>query len=440
MATRALVVACCAVLIGGSAHSAELRGRLTTLAYTQERFDVDGNTEQIPLFQFVSLNAYDLGNEALSFHLDGFGKVDLRDQTYDHNLDGELTYAYLQWRDRERNLFVRAGRQFVRAGVASEYLDGVYGDWLSQYRIGFQAYAGRQVNDDIGGRSGDLEWGGRLYTRQPRFEVGASAMETRDDDQTGFARLGLDGWAQVIDKVAVNAHGFWDRISEEWFDYQFLLTWEATAKLLFSADYGQVIPNLFLSHTSIFGNLIFSDDKQRELGLRADYRVDRHWTLSADARRYDYSDGDDDWTEGAEGHYRWGKGLRNEVGAAFENWPESKRTHLYGRYTFDNPWVTSRSDLTRLFYGLDFILYHFDDPIFPGDRQHYTYSTTATLGADIGDHWQLTGSLDYGTRPDYRDYTTVTAGGSEIRVPSTRESDLGFRQDVDATVKLVYNF
>jgi len=439
MAMRVLALVCCAVLVAGAAHAVDLQGRLTTLVYTQERFDVGGDDTQVPLLQFATFDVRDLANPSLSFHFDGYAKVDLQDQTYDENLDGNITYAYLQWRDRPHGLSLRAGRHFVRSGVSSEYLDGLSGDWLSPVHVGFQGFAGRQVNSETGGGSGDLEWGGRVYYRQPRFEVGVSGMEARDDDRVAFARLGADGWVQITDTVAVNAHGFWDRISEEWYDYQFLATWQATGALFLSADYGQVIPNLFLSHTSIFGNMIFSDTEQRELGLRADYEVTRHLVLSANARQYDYSDGDDDdWTEGAEARYRWGKGFRNQIGGEFEHRDDSKKTHLYGRYTMDVPRVTNRVDLASVFYGLDFILYYFDEPIFPDDGQHYTYSTTGTLGADLGDHWELTVSLDYGTRADYRDYTL---SATDVRVPATTESgSLGFRNDLDASIKVVYKF
>ena len=438
MAMRVLALVCCAVLAAGSAHAVDLQGRLTTLVYSQERFDVNGDDTQVPLFQFVTLDAENLGNPDLSFHFDGFGKVDLQDQTYDHTLDGDITYAYLQWQDWSNGLYLRVGRQFVRSGVSSEYLDGVYGDWLSPVHLGVQAFAGQQVNSDFGGKSGDWEWGARVYYRHPRFELGVSGMEAHDNDHLAFSRFGADGWLQVTDTVAINAHGFWDRVAKKWYDYQVLATWQATSALFLSADYGQVAPNLFLSHNSIFSSLFFSDIQQRELGLRADYQLTRHLTVSANARQYDYSQGGDDWTEAAEATYRWGKELENQLGVEFEHREDSKKTHVYGRYTLDVPRVTNRFDLASLFYGADFILYYFDQPIFPQNRQHYTYTATGTLGADINDHWEITVSLDYGTVANYADYT-VDANG--VRVPATTQvGDLGFRNSLDGSLKVVYKF
>lgn len=438
-----LAVVLATVLGGGLSPAAavNLQGRLTTLAHTQERYTLGSDGRDLPLYEFLTLNAYDLGSRELSLHLDAFGVVDLRGDAKDTDRDGELTSAYLQWHDREHDLFVRAGRQYVRVGVTSDRLDGLYGDWYSDYHVGVQAFGGQQVNSDLGGDSGDYQWGGRLYVRYPRFELGFSGMEARDDDQLAFAQMGVDGWAQVDKAVAVNAHGYWDRVNEEWYDLQLLLTWDATDALVVSADGRRVIPNLFLSHTSIFGNDIFTTGEQREVGLRADYRLNRHLQLAAYTRYYDYSEGDaDQWTGGGEARYHWGGLMENVAGAAYEFEEKLQSARLFGRYTHRLPRVTNRPDLRSLFAALDLIFYQFDDDVFPGDGRDYTYSTIATAGLDIGAHWQLTVSLDYGSRRDYTDADTVVLGGETVEVPRTRNTDLGFENDLDATLKLVYHF
>ncbi|RMF84490.1 MAG: hypothetical protein D6739_05845, partial [Nitrospirae bacterium] len=132
------------------AAAANLSGRLTTLVYSQQRFDVEGDSDQLPLLQFLSLDADHLGVPPLSFHLDGFAKLDLRERTYGHDLDGTLTYAYLQWYDPTTGLFARAGRHFVRSGVATTYLDGASLDWMGGLRLGVQLYAGQPVDGDLG--------------------------------------------------------------------------------------------------------------------------------------------------------------------------------------------------------------------------------------------------------------------------------------------------
>ena len=431
-----------ALVIGAAspAAAAHFEGRLTTLLRSQERYTLGSDGKDLPLFQFATLNGYDLGHRELSMHVDGFGLVDLRGDPQAEDRDAVLTSAYLQWHDRGRDLFLRAGRQYVRAGVAADHLDGVYADWCSPVHAGLQAFGGKPVNSDFGGDSGDYQWGGRLYLRYERFEVGLSGMEMRDDDQVAFSQVGGDGWLQVTDTVAVNAHGFWDRVNEEWYDYQALLTWDATEGLVVSVDGRRVIPNLFLSHTSIFGNDIFSIGEQREVGVRADYRLNRHVQLAAYARAYDYSEGDaDQWTGGGEASYRWGGMMENVVGGSYDVEDALQAARLYGRYTHHVARVTNRPDIRALFTALDLTLYQFDDEVFPGDSRDYTYDTIATVGLDLGDHWQLTLSLDYGSRPDYRDADQLLIGGDTVEVPRTRNTTLGFRDDLDTTVKLVYN-
>ncbi len=438
---RCLACAGLATLTALPAGAVQVEGRLTTLAQSRERYEQGSDGKDLDLYQFGTLNAYDLlGRRRLSLHLDGFGVVDLRGQPREEDRDAELTSAFLQWQDRGRGLFLRAGRQYVRVGVTSDRLDGVYGDYLSPFHVGLQAFGGKPVNSDVSGDSGDYQWGSRLYLRYPRFEVGVSAMEMRDDDQVGFVQVGGDGWFQVADTIAVSGHGYYDRVNQEWYDFQGLVTWDVSSKLVLSADGRRVIPNLFLSHTSIFGSEIFSTGEQREYGARADYRANRHLSLAAYARYYDYSEGDQDqWTGGAEARYRWGAILENLVGAAYDFQEDLWTGRLFGRFTHRLPRVTNYPDVRDLFGSFDLIYDSYDQEIFPGDGRDYSYAAILTGGVDVGDHWQLTLGLDYGSRPDYRDTKTVPLDDGEVTVPLTRNSGLGYRNDLDVTVKLVYN-
>jgi len=436
MPLRLFALAVLAVCVAVPARAANLSGSLTTLAYSQQRFDVNGDADQLPLYEFLALDATDLGVAPLSLHLDGFAKLDLRERTFGHDLDGTLTYAYLQWRDRTTGVDLRAGRHFVRQGVATEYLDGASVDWLSGQGVGVSLFAGQQVNGDSGGNTGDLEGGGRVYWRQRRFEIGVSGMKAYDNDQTAFTRAGLDGWGALGWGVTASGHVFWDWISEEAYDSQLLVTWEATHDLLLSVDASRIIPSLLLSHTSIFGNEIFTTGEQRELGFRADYRLGRHIQLGADARQYDYNEGDDEWVAGGEGRYRWGDRMDNEVGVRYEHEETAQSTHLFGRVNQDLARVTNRFDLARLYYAVDFTLYDFDEPIFPASKRHYSHDTVATVGAELGEAWEVSVSVDYGTRADYTD--TLPTGP---HVPATVESGaVSSRESVNGTFKLVYKF
>ena len=85
-----------------------------------------GNENLSPATEFIGFDANRLADTNLSLHFYGWGRVDLQDKSYnDKNSDTGFTYGYLRYRFDSANADVRAGRFFVREGIANEQIDGV---------------------------------------------------------------------------------------------------------------------------------------------------------------------------------------------------------------------------------------------------------------------------------------------------------------------------
>ncbi|NCP97162.1 MAG: hypothetical protein GW824_11075, partial [Deltaproteobacteria bacterium] len=56
MFPRLLALAVPLVIATVPAQAVEVSGSLTTLAYSQQRFDVEGDADQLPLFEFLALD------------------------------------------------------------------------------------------------------------------------------------------------------------------------------------------------------------------------------------------------------------------------------------------------------------------------------------------------------------------------------------------------
>ena len=122
-----LLSAASLLALSSAAFAADTALDATTIFRIEQR-EVSGSGKQdiMPATQFLGLDVDKLADGNLSLHLYGWGRADLGDKSYNNeSIDGSLTYGYLQYRFKEANADVRAGRFFVREGIVNEQLDGV---------------------------------------------------------------------------------------------------------------------------------------------------------------------------------------------------------------------------------------------------------------------------------------------------------------------------
>jgi len=176
------------------AAMAEVNFESETILRIFERDTIQKQDAQVlPVYEYLHGN---VGNseDVVSFHLSGWGRVDLADEGYFKDAsDGELMYGYLEYRPAGYNINLRAGRQYVFAGVANEAVDGL--SVVAETRGGmlFSAYGGLPVGlNDTDGTSGDSVYGGRLAHRTSIYQFGLSYKLAENDSATAQEIVGSD--------------------------------------------------------------------------------------------------------------------------------------------------------------------------------------------------------------------------------------------------------
>lgn len=167
-----------------------------------ERDTRGGEDVVVPLYEYLQADVGVEGEQPLTFHLYGWGRLDLAGSDYFENrfigggddAAGELLYGYLQYDLPDTSLTARLGRQYVFEGVANESFDGLrlqtdLGDLFAA-----SAYGGQPVAlDTTEGRSGDSIYGGRLaHHRRGLYEIGLSYKSIDNDGGQAEEMLGID--------------------------------------------------------------------------------------------------------------------------------------------------------------------------------------------------------------------------------------------------------
>lgn len=174
----------------------EFRVQSDTLIRSMQR-DIGGAKDKAvtPGYEYLQVDAGQLGEKGFSFHSYGWGRYDFADSLYfDGRGDGELLYGYLQYADPAGGLDLKAGRQSIVVGVGNDVIDGLQID--GDLGAGFvaSAYGGQPVGfTAVSGRSGDSVYGGRLGYRQSQYgEVGVSGKVLDNNSITAEKTLGVD--------------------------------------------------------------------------------------------------------------------------------------------------------------------------------------------------------------------------------------------------------
>src|SRR5690349_24877151 len=93
----------------------------TLFRFEQRAFPGFSKQTVVPATEYLGADMEKLGDGNLSFHLYGWGRVDLADRsTSDGTTDGSLASGYLRYSFRTANSDVKAVRFFVREGAAVE--------------------------------------------------------------------------------------------------------------------------------------------------------------------------------------------------------------------------------------------------------------------------------------------------------------------------------
>jgi hypothetical protein len=252
----------------------------------------------LPGYEYLQIDAGQLDDYGLSFHLYGWGRADFADNDYyNDQTAGELLYGYLQYRQEANRFSARLGRQHVFEGVANDAIDGLrlssdLGDYFT-----LSLYGGQPVGlDSTQGRSGDSIFGGRLAHRfGTQYEIGVSYKEIDNDSETAEEKFGVDLSLFLPANLSLYGYSAYNEATGDWAEHSYELRVPIAAFLL--KPYFQ-----HFSYEDFFGTganavnpfrgLATADEELTAYGIDALWQLDAAWTIGGKAKFFEYDEQD----------------------------------------------------------------------------------------------------------------------------------------------------
>lgn len=295
LAALPLAVAACLLLPPVAAPASELQVSSETLVRVFERDTALRDDVRVaPAYEYLRLDAGALRSKGLSFHLYGWGRLDLGDRDFfADDSAGEMLYGYVEYARPASNLNLRLGRQYVFEGVAGESVDGVRlsGDLTPYFTL--SAYGGFPVAlDSSRGRSGDRIWGGRLaHRRGSRYEVGLSYKQIDNDGERQEERLG--GELSLFLPLGASLFGLsaYNLETEGWAEHSWELRFDLAAAQIRPFYQKYSYEDFFGSGVKAKNPFIFlreTGETLQVLGAEAAWPVSASWELGARVKHFDY--------------------------------------------------------------------------------------------------------------------------------------------------------
>jgi hypothetical protein len=248
---------------------------------------------QVPLYQFLQLEAQDLGVANLQLELSGVAGIHLGDLplreagSEGSRVLGEVVTGLLRWQDQKRGISITLGRQYLFAGAGrAEHLDGLALQVRAPWNLDLTVFGGRttpwQVDYDpgqgaVGPSNEGWAWsswavGGRARFRMLERVVAAIGfVHEGQGGETVRQCLSLDAGYWASRRLEILAGAALDTVQwlpqEAWVE----LISRPRPSLKLTADYSYQVPSLTVPKTSIFS--VFSLDSFQEASLGVHYGV-----------------------------------------------------------------------------------------------------------------------------------------------------------------------
>lgn len=277
------------------AFGADINFKSDTIFRFFERDTADKKDAAVlPGYEYLQLDAGQLNDYGLSFHLYGWGRADLADNNYfDDTTAGELLYAYVEYRREQNRCNFRLGRQYVFEGVANDAIDGlrVSGDLGDYFSVSL--YGGQPVAlDSTQGRSGDSIYGGRLaHHFGTLYQLGVSYKKIENDSATAEERLGIDLSASLPANLTLFGYSSYNQETESWAEHSYELRIPIDRLIVkpyyrhFSyEDYFNAGANA----VNPFKLLARFDEELTAYGVDALWQLDDNWTVGGKVKWHEY--------------------------------------------------------------------------------------------------------------------------------------------------------
>ena len=401
----------------------------------------------VPVTQFLGVDADKLGDGNLSAHLYGWGRLDLADHeslpgSLDSNLNGALSYGYLQYRFSAANARARVGRVSIHEGIVNEQVDGASARTDLPYGFGVAAFGGATVHaTHIPGENsdgkGDGLFGGRVnYRYGGLLELGFSGVyETRApvlSDPTlsgkfGDHRLiGGDLYFSPYRMVQLIGHTSFNTETQGVAEHSYLLSVKPLEKLTLAGEFNEYHDRDLFYSSALFASLLNGNNlnqQSRNFGGSASCELNGRTAVSADAKHYTRDIGKAD-RFGGELRYTL-PDARLRAGLGYHYLRTSPEFALIPSSSASGSFHEMRGfamrDTTTYFESLDVIDYLFKREV---ENRHSALEMTASLGYHLTPGLALSGDLSYGSNPQYTNelkgllrltYAMTTAGKGDTK-------------------------
>ena len=393
------------LLFAATAPAADLSLSSKTYGLAYERETAGGQKDRyFPLYEYLSVDAANLGGKPLSFHFYGWGRVDLDTDSGSDSTSGEVGSIYLEYLHPEGNAQAKLGRFFLTEGAAMEIIDGAFVKATTPVGLGVSLYGGIPVEYSILDTTspGDSLFGGRVFFVRPGFvEIGASYLKEDGPFQEGEDRelVGGDLWLRVAPSVELTGQATYNRSVSEMASQRYAVRIVPGATFDISAGYeSYTYKGLFqpaLNPAFVSPSVDGNDEVQTIFGI-VDWAFTPGWTLEVAGKilRHDKSDPGD--ANRGEVGVRYAYNDKKDVAglsAAFVS--ADLEENEYQEYRGFASYSPSKLRLT-----LDALTQQYKKEINGKKNQ---YQVVATAGYQLLAALQLSGNLTYTQSPNFQE-------------------------------------
>lgn len=421
--------ACCRLLCAASLISipvtvtaADISVDFTSITRLENR-EIPGTKKEtlLPATQFLGVDADKLADGNLSLHLYGWGRADLADNSFNNDrVSGYLTYGYLQYRIKETNADIRAGRFFVHEGIVNEQVDGVSARTDLPYGFGISAFGGANVhtrklaNENSDGK-GEALYGGRVnYRYKGMLELGASGVyETQAPALQNYPNknrrlAGGDVWFSPFRMVEVMGHSSFNTATREVAEHSYLLNVKPVRNLVLAGEFNEQRERYFRNSWTSFSpppsaTAPDHSEKSRSVGGMASYSIIKSFEISTDYKHYTRDIGNADRYGANAGFSFQGNSMRNGIGYHYLRASEGFDISGYqGSASFHELRGYSMLDTKTFFASVDLIGYFFKEKIY---NEMSAWEAAASLGYHLTPALAVSGDVSHGRNPQFTEET-----------------------------------
>jgi len=391
-----------------------LSSRSYLLSYQR---DVTGGDDKnyVPLYEYLSADASNLGDMPVSFHFYGWGRLDLADDTNDDNgYNGDLGSAYFQYLHPTGNAEMRLGRFFFTEGTAAEIMDGIFLKARTPVGFGLSLFGGIPVERSITSTdTGDSIYGGRLFFARSGFtEIGVTyLMENGDFQGDDREMVGGDLWVQPFKGVEISGRASYNISTSALAQQRYVLRLTSISRLDVAAGYEEYkYKDLFQTalNSAFLSPSIDPGDKVQVVFATVDIEVATGWTIEGGVKaiQHDASDpGDATRVEAGLRHaYNDSKdlcGLSAAIVSADQAENEYQEYRIFGTYSLD-VWRFTLDALTQQYKEQN-----------SGIKD--AYQVVGTAGWQVLPYLKLSGDVTYTRSPRFtEDYAGLVRASLDL--------------------------